>query len=272
MSAYLQAPNKDAILKALEVASLSPEAAKYLCERLSETFSKVKIEASNEVWERVRQFAENVSIRYGKSSDPWTGRPDDIKTDFENAQHNMAVALLDEVSPSLADGQLNMDFAISDDAQLLRAFSLNEKPLDAKTATAMDTLFNSWLAENEMVSQDSVIYEADRNGRIKEDKNGQPTKANAERVRQLIADRDNGFAPFLNDKFKAHTPHQNLKASVQQHAYPEQAPVVEQPAEPVSTPAPETRSPAPTAAEAAPTAEADKPEPDTTPTAPSSSS
>ncbi|WP_131782197.1 hypothetical protein [Legionella gresilensis] len=272
MSAYLHAPNKDAILKAFEVVCLSPDAAKYLTERLSETFSKVKIEASAEVLDRVKQFEKNVSIRYGKLSDPWRGRPEDIKTDFENAQHNMGLALLEDVSPSLADGQLNMDFAISDDSQLLRAFSLNEQPLDTTAATAIDTLFNSWLAENEMVSRDSVIYESDRNGDIKIDENGQLTKANAQRVRELIADRDNGFAHYLNEKFKNHTPHQDLKASVQPHAYPEQAQVVEQPVEPVSASEP-TAAEAPTAAESltaeAPTAAGESETPEvTTPAAP----
>ncbi|MGQ3889227.1 hypothetical protein ACQUW5_09375 [Legionella sp. CNM-1927-20] len=263
MSDYLRAPNKEAILKALEVASLTPEAANYLCKRLSETLSQVNIAASDEVIKRVDRFGKNIELRYGQRSDPWQGRPDVIKTDFQNAQHNMGISLLEELSPeSLASGNLHMDFAISDDAQLLRAFSLNGEPLDPEAATAIDTLFNGWLAENEMVSKDSVIYESDSDGRIKENKNGQSTKANAERVKQLIVDRDNGFAPYLDDKFKNHTTHE-VTASVQQHAYPEQPRVVEQPVEPVSTTqTPETRTPepTPTAAEAPATVEPETPE------------
>jgi hypothetical protein len=269
MSAFLRAPNKEAILKALEVASLTPEAAAYLHKRLAETLSKVNIAASDEVLDRVNQFQKNVELRHGNRADAWQGKPDSIRTDFQNAQHNMAISLLEEASPTLADGNLKMDFAISEDADLLRAFSLNGEPLNPDAATAVDTLFNDWLAENEMVSQDSVIYESDKEGRIKENKNGQSTRANAQRVRELIADRDKGFTSYLNDKFKNHTAH-DLSASVQQHTYPSQAPVVQETVEPVSTTvAPEeTGAPEPVATEA-PAASVETPADDeVTPTTP----
>ncbi|WP_419419988.1 hypothetical protein ACNVED_01375 [Legionella sp. D16C41] len=245
MSAIIPAPNKDAILKALEVASLTPEAAAYLYKRLSDTLSKVNIEASDEVIKRVGKFVKDVNYRFDNRADSWGGNLKAIRTDFQNAQYNHGISSLKDVSSTLTDGNIKMDFAINDEAQLLRAFSIDGQPLDAQTATALDNLFNAWLAENEMVSKDSVIYESEADGHTKVDKNGKAIKADAERVRQLIADRDQGFGQYLTDKLQRHVDDKNLTASVQRHNYPAQpqAQTDAQPTAPTRSAAPETVSP-----------------------------
>ncbi|STX27727.1 Dot/Icm secretion system substrate [Legionella beliardensis] len=240
--AVIQAPTKEALMQAVAIAD-TPAAVDYLKQQLTKVFSKVKIEAMDKVLEKIAEYQTNVHMERGNRPDPWTGNTD-TRTDFQNAQLNHGISALEKISPQLDEGNLKMDFAISDLAQLLRAFSLDNQPLSPEVASVIDKLFNAWLAEQDMVSKGSAIYEADASGKIKTDKQGNPIKADAEKIRQLIHDRDKGFDQFLNDKFSKLITDKNITASIQEHKYPAQKAqpaVAARPATPATPAAPATR-------------------------------
>lgn len=76
--------------------------------------------------------------------------------------------------------QVQMDYAISKQADFLRGYSSGNQALDEGNTVRMDAIFNGWLVSNHLHNQDGVIYKTDSNGVILLDKNN----------RQQIADAD----------------------------------------------------------------------------------
>lgn len=205
-------PTKEQLLIAMKLSETSVEGANYLVERFKKILIGAKmLDKSDDLMNKVQEFADMVKFKLTSVTDAWSGKLKDT-TDFKTMQENMADSLVTQVKV-LLQGELKLDVAINDLAQLVRGFSADGKAVEPKLLEQLDKLYTSWLAENNIVSKSSTLYQSDENGVIKKDANGKEAKADAEYIRQLIDDPEKGFAKFLKDR--------DLKITVQQHKYPD---------------------------------------------------
>ena len=88
--------------------------------------------------------------------------------------------------------------------------------LDDKNVAEMDTLFNAWLATNQLISKDGNIYEATEDGQIKLDQSGKPVRLEANAIREQIGNQTSGFEQFMQKM------NDSVQITIQQQPYPEQ--------------------------------------------------
>jgi hypothetical protein len=209
-------PLKNELLAAMKVAENDIEAANYLVQRFKEILTEAKmLDKSKDVLEKVEDYAKYVQFKLLSKSQPWSGEAGD-KSNFANMQSNIADDAATKLKGAIENGDVNgnikLDIALNDMAQLLRGYSADGKALDSKTVDLLDKLFNSWLAENEVVSKGSTLHECDENGQVKEQDPAEKQKM-VEKIKELITNNQEGFAKYLKDK--------GIPITIQQHKYPE---------------------------------------------------
>lgn len=178
------APDSDALQKCFSIAT-TPEAADYMLAELKTVFKKFKnFKSTDAVLAQAEEYVRNVHLQREGRADPWSGKTD-LKTDFQNLQKNLA-SLAEESLVGQASTRFNMDYAVSQNSELLRAFTANDVPVDEKTSKAMDLLFNSYLSESNLVCKGSILFEADEHGNIKKDPAGNPIKGDVEKIKDQI--------------------------------------------------------------------------------------
>nr|HAT8715079.1 hypothetical protein [Legionella jordanis] len=227
-------PSVEALTQCKEVAT-TVEAAFYFRDQFeSKLVQAGKMDEGKKALSHINEFAETVSMQRELKSDPWTGNVGPL-TDFHNLQRNLAEKAADSLSSKI-DGNIIMDYAINDNAQFIRGYAADGKALDSESVQDMDKLFNAWLAENNKISKNSVIYEADNKGHILRDSSGQPVVANGPEVRGMVSNDQNGFTNFLQQFNKEG---HEIAVTTRQQPFPEKKPEV-------------TQAPTPTAAKEAP--------------------
>lgn len=184
----------------MKVGETSIEAAQYFAGRVKQIFSKANLPDNvvKEVIEKVEEYARLVSFKLLSGSHLWLGQPNE-SSDFINMQKNIAEEAAHKAI-DLINGNLRLDIAINNVSQLLRGYSVDGKALDANVVDSLDKLFNAWLSEKGVISKGSTLYEATEHGEIKKDSQGKEIKADAERIKSLLNDKDEGFAQFLDKK------------------------------------------------------------------------
>lgn len=78
--------------------------------------------------------------------------------------------------------------------------------LEPDVTAALDKLFNSWLAFNNMLSHEGFLYQADETGKKLNDAQGNPLKVNPEEFKALMADPKKGFKSYAAQKGLRVTP------------------------------------------------------------------
>lgn len=239
-------PGKNAMTAAIGLAARDPELADYLVKGFIRKAEAVggaaMLESCKDLIANLYKFRDNVVLQTQKRADPWTGQIP-ATTDFHNLQENIADKIATEFSSKI-QGQVKVDFAISDSSQIIRGFSSEDKPISKNLEALMDQLLNSWFAENNLISKDSVIYEGSASGEILRDQAGQEMKADAEKISQLTRDSEKGLESFLKSK--------GIEIILQEHNYPGQKVTAEttqaskQAAEKIKIIEPETPSESPT--------------------------
>ena len=168
--------------------------------------------------------AKNVELATGKGSENlWSGKP--LPTDFEELQSKSAAEADAAIKKLMGDkpiDKLVFDFAVGNNAELLRGYTANGQPLGEDLVKAMDKLFNAWLAENKLISKGGVIYEGTEDGQLKIDKQGNPVRANAEALREKIASQTDGFEQYVQKHNKS------VQIEIQPQPYPQQQAEVEE--------------------------------------------
>lgn len=213
----INVPQTEQILKAMDVGETSTEAADYLVERFTKILAKAKmLDSCQDIVKKVEDYAKFVHFKLTSAAQPWSGVSNQ-SSDFKNMQENLAVDAVQNLKDSIK-GLLSMDIAISRDAELLRGYSAGGKEMDAIQVEAMDKLFNSWLADKNIISQDSMLYEVDEQGEIKLDDRGEKVKPDPQELKALMNDSDKGFASYLKSKDK------DVAITIQQHEYPSATP------------------------------------------------
>lgn len=209
-------PLKEELLAAMKVAETNIEAADYLVDRFKQILTSAKLlDKSKDILEKVVDYKKYVYFKLVSNAQPWSGQSGE-PTDFKNMQDNIADDAATKLKSAIDGGELSgdikLDIAINDMAQLLRGYSADGKALDSKLVDLLDKLFNSWLAENEVVSKGSTLHECDANGDIKEQDQAQKIKT-VEKIKELISNNQEGFGKYLKDK--------GIPITIQQHKYPE---------------------------------------------------
>lgn len=147
-------------------------------------------------------LVEQATYREETQGNPWLGLVDKLKfelNDFSLFHQFMA----DRYATAVNAEEITLDYALSDDLEYIRAFSSDGEALEDSSLVAMDTLFNSWLAEHHMVMQDGIIYSGTDNGEIMRDKKGALMTADVDVVKKIINHIVDGFQAFVkknNDK------------------------------------------------------------------------
>lgn len=200
-------PNKEALIHAMEICENSVEGAQYFASQAKSLFRQAPLseDMRQAVLSKVEEFVKLVEWRLFSNTQPWSGAFTE-SSGFKNMQKGLAKEAASRLQNML---DLRLDVAISDNSELLRGPSSGGEPMNPD---AMDTLFNAWLAQHDVICKGSVLYEATEDGEIKKDAGGDPVKADPEKIRQLISDRQEGFAHYMEDN--------HLKsATVVQHDY-----------------------------------------------------
>ena len=221
-------PGSEAVMKCFATAS-TVKGVEYMAEKFGKILTKAKVENSDIMLKRVQDHVANVKAQLDRRSPFGLTSEDDVKTDFQNMQQNLADAAMERLRASLTD-DLRVDFAVSAYADLLRAFTADGKELDPEVVEALDALVNATLAEDDMISKDGVIYKATAAGQPEKDAAGNPVRANGAEVVKVIS---GPFVEALKDN--------GIETVLQQHEYPQEEQVAAKPAavEPAPAPAPE---------------------------------
>lgn len=204
-------PSNQSLNAAMEVAS-TPESAGYFRDGVIELLKQEKkLESSQSLVSEVKKFAEYVGYNNKSSGSVWSGVS--ILSEFKSFQQNLAASAIGNIN----EQDILLDFAVSRDSEFLRGYSSGGKALDDSTNAELDTLFNAWLAENNMISKGGVIYESDEAGEIKYDKGeGAPKKADADELKRQIYDKSSGFERFVHER------KEDIEFTVREHAYPKE--------------------------------------------------
>jgi len=216
-------PSKESLFLCMQVAT-TPEAAQYFYTQFEARVKEARMQAKvGPLLGAVAQFSESVQAQSDTSARPWTGdtriEAQTIETfKFENLQQNLASNAAGEIAAK----DITFDYAISDQSQLIRGYSADGNPLDKEEESAMDILFNAWLAANKMISLGGVIYQYQLDEKTKEikprkDAQGEPIRVDPQELRTMMAsDEADGFKQYMQGKNAA------IQMTSQAHQYPEQ--------------------------------------------------
>ncbi|MDI9819366.1 MULTISPECIES: hypothetical protein [unclassified Legionella] len=214
-------PTKEMLIQCKEVAAATKEAADYLLTRFEQILkAHGLVDKARSALANIEEFAHRVGLQLDSRNNPWTGKTSPLST-FQNLQQNSAAEAVRNVA-STVNGAITMDFAVSDESQFVRGYSTGGKSVtDAKAVNDLDTLFNSWLAKNNMINQrvdgHSVIYKTNEQGQVLYDDSREPVKADPAELRELITDSNQGIQKFLQQLQGANN---SVEVNPQSHAYP----------------------------------------------------
>lgn len=176
-------PTMQSIKKAIEVANM-PEVAEYLHEQLKEIAAQLKLtDQIPTLLSDLKKYADRVAKAVGHKGDIWGGEFQAVSK-FQNYQR----ALATQAAENIGTDHITMHYAIDEEnAHFIRGYQgIDGNPPPESTVNSMDTLFNAWLADNDMISRDGIIYEADEQGHIKKDETQGEVKAKADKIKQII--------------------------------------------------------------------------------------
>lgn len=219
-------PPAQAFGQIAEVAT-TIEAAEYAYHQTEAKFTEAGVinkGPAQSMLKKMDNLRQNVNLQRGPNGQPWSGQID-AENGFENLQQNLAKQETKDMAEKIQDKSVVMDFAISDKGEFRRGLSVDGVELDAGkksdrgTIEAVDNLFNTWLADDQLISDDSVIYESDGNGNILTDEDGNKVRADGGELRELM-NGDNGFEAYMQDK--------GLDVTTRQQTFPGEEPTVSQ--------------------------------------------
>lgn len=205
------APDAEALKKCFELVGKFPDAAVYFLEHLEKKLKSVGLyDKSESLITQTQEFVQRVREQHDASIAPWTGQGT-VPTDFQNYQRNTVKDSVDALVSTLQT-QTHMDYAINDSCEFIRGYSTQGAALSVEQANQMDKVYNAWLAEHQLLTKDSVIYEGTAEGSFRQTAKGELMRADATKVRELLNDPVRGFESYA----KA----QGINLETQGHNYP----------------------------------------------------
>lgn len=201
-------PDLPASVKTLEIAKKNPDLLREVKQRLESISIKFDcaeelqavFSAVDDTLSMAKYVQDIVSPLYGSC---WDGTitPEEIemlKPDYFSYQDLLAQRKLQEIDQSIVEDKMKnvvMVYDVNDNAEFVRAYMSNGKQLDIsnpddkKIIDLYDQCFHSWLVNNNMSSQNGVIFNT-----TKLDKKGNYIeRANAENIVSLISNPERGL-------------------------------------------------------------------------------
>jgi len=230
-------PNNAAIAAAIEVATTFL-ASNYLVRQFTakmESLGKTMIEGSRTLLKTLENHSRNMQMMdprreidadsssayqpldelFKSKDNAWAGViPDSSLNNFHTAKADTAREKL--VSENI--NGIEIDFALSEDSQLVRAFSLDNNPLDYDVQVLLDETMSGFFTKNNLYADvtdtgATYLYEGDGKGLQRMDNNGKPIKADPEVVGKRLSD---GFTSYLQEY--------GLNSTINRHPFPGEAP------------------------------------------------
>lgn len=208
MRTKIWVPLTEQIQKAMEVAETSIEAADYLVVRLTEILTQAKLlDKSAALLQQVEDYANYVKFKLNSSAQAWFGE-EAQGSDFKNMQANLAKNAVDAFKAAGIEGDLHLDFAISDKGELIRGYSVDGQALSGQPLVQLDKIFNANLTDAGLITKDSKLYQADDRGEIIP--NLSSSQEQSQHKGALIKAN---FGNYMQSK--------GIPVTIQQHEYPD---------------------------------------------------
>jgi hypothetical protein len=195
-------------LNNIKDVATTPEGAWYAHDNLKEILTKSGLINEPRYEKALDIFRENANFAELRQSGDahWLGRIP--LTEFQRVQEGLARASAAEIN---VEKPIVVDFAISKESYLIKAFSADGKPLDAFNEEKMNKLLLGWLASDKnlesedeaakytVVNHNGVLYVFDKNqeDKIKKGLGGVPERADPEAMAKMFVDPKHGFAQYV---------------------------------------------------------------------------
>ncbi len=177
-------PTSSELKDAMEIAGSSVEAAEYLAQRVNELAENSKVlkkspDLKQNVLSAVTRFVDYVKFKFLTKEQPWAGQS--VETShMKNMQQNLAEEALNDLDEELTE--VRMDYAVSEAGHYVRGYSSENGALEPEAVSAVDKLFNAWLASKNYLIKGGYLYPADSTAQEVSN------RLNAETVKNLLAD------------------------------------------------------------------------------------
>ena len=187
-------PPKEALLSLIELTAQSPEAAEYLCVRFKAVLEKEKAWGECKgLWDKLVDLAEKIQQESVLLVNPWAG--DKMPTPFQNREQHQAAAALPTEATEQVHQIVNVLVQINKDSRFERHYTAEGGgAVDDATREQMDNWVRSWLAEQEMVRRNHVIYEADPEGNPRKTDDGAIHVVPPAKIEEKLKDSQMGLA------------------------------------------------------------------------------
>lgn len=225
-------PDQKALQAAVEVSANRAETIKYLIKQVLVRFNLAKIDiTSPEVKSLLKTLDKHLGI--AEATDPqsqssassWQGL-EELSSAFAKTQAYFSDKAVTDITAENISGEVQMDYAISDEADIMRAYAIDGKQIASESILidSFDNLFNDWLAQPKLDDQkspytlfsvDGSIYKAGEDGTPLLDDQKNFISADAQEVRRLMGDKKEGFKQYVQERIK------ELQMVIQERAYPQ---------------------------------------------------
>lgn len=123
------------------------------------------------------------------------------KSEFDEFQDFLAESSVRHIEEQIQAGKIKeedivLDYAIGRSSQFMCAYSSGGYAFEGEEFDSMCKIFNRWLKENDMLTEDGVIYM--RTGDKIRSENGKPVTADPEKIITMLS--GNGFQKFLQEQ------------------------------------------------------------------------
>lgn len=187
--------------KAVEVCGNQWETLKYLAKTLHTFLEKRSLlKQYDALMKEIEILVQNAEFQESNKGNAWLGDKTLLavgKTDFSLFQQFLA----DTFAKQLQEQVIVFGCAVSDNGEFIRGYSDPDgNPLDDDAQEAINMVFNAWLAESHLISNPPMIYVGTADGKIQEDKKGNPVVVQGEKLRSMLDDPKSGFAAFVQER------------------------------------------------------------------------
>lgn len=190
--------NPDSLNKIVQLVGNQVKTLMYLQSSLNEKTGKA--EEFTDLRVAVNKLVENALFQVKRlvQLDPWSGAAglvDKLRAYFSATEFGAFQEFIAATSArNIAAEEITLDYAVGKSSQFMRAYTSEGNMLTGEALDAMDTLFNAWLAKNNMISEGGVIYEGLNTGEIKK-VDGVNVRVNPEKLLALL--NGDGFQMYV---------------------------------------------------------------------------
>lgn len=184
-------PNEDSLRALFEILS-NPDAVAYMVKKTEEKVEGLKKDFG--ILKVVNSFKENLKASQRDNSQIWNGILS-TTSQFKNLNKNLGLQAAKEFTLK-AKNKFDVLIALGDQSNLQRGFLIDGQAPTSEDFKNFDQLLNAWFAENNMVSQDSQLFEVDTEGKVLTDQQGNPIKVSKDKFKDKLIDSSSGFMAF----------------------------------------------------------------------------